>query len=290
MQTQQHEDKTYVIVTDADADKAGAQTYWSLAGEVNREEMFLAMTKHGLDHEPRLVEPETALGRALSCLKGRRRFLRNIRKGRWAVVEEGIDVTRDTLKHWEGPIVSLDKVGRPVLENATMEEAKAVREAYARALDILDTNDISHWLLTAVSRLTGVGLRKGGGIYYVPPSRMPEWRKHIEVLAECAPDCSVYTIPMIKMTADGARAILDSLTGETIDEADALTAEVLDGSLGVRGLDNRAASSRALLAKVSEYEHLLGTRVDRLRDVIAKLDVDIVAAKLAAEAAAEEGS
>jgi hypothetical protein len=290
MKNMQSIDRQFVVVTDDAADAAGATTWWSLAGEAERDALLREMKARGIEHHPRLVEPETALGRAVGCLRGKRRIVRSIRKGKWAVIEEELDVSREKLRHWEGPTVFIDKVGRAVLENSTDEEAHQVREAYAHALDVLDTNDLSHWLLTAVERFGGIGLRRTGGIYYVPPQRMKEWRQFIEVLAIVAPKCTVYTVPTVRLTADGARAILDSLTTEVEDAAEKLSQEVIGGDLGIRGLDNRAESSRQLLSKVSQYEELLGTRIEKLRTLIEKLDVDVAAARLAAEALADEAA
>lgn len=279
-----------MVVTEAPQsdDAAGAQTYWSLAGEANRDKLVAESMARGLTHEPRLVEPETAIGRAVRLLGGKRRIVRSVRKGKWAVIEEELEVSRDRLRHWDGPTIELDKIGRPVFTGATAEEAQQVREAYANALDTLDTTDMSHWLLTALERLNAVGLRKSGGIYYVPPHRMAAWRKFIEVLTVVAPQSVVYTIPTVRMTADGARAILDSLTSEVEEQTDKLTADVVSGQLGLRGLNNRGDQSAALLAKVSQYESVLGQRLERLRTIIGKLDVDVAGARLAAEALEDE--
>ncbi len=283
-------EKEFVIVEDAHEDIAGATTWWSLSGEADRTQLEVEAKVRGIGRKPRLIEPETALGRAVATLRGKRRIIRPIRRGKWAVVEEELDITKEKLRHWEGPTVELDKVGRAVLTNATPEEAQQVRETYSRGLDILDVNDISDWLLRCVEDLGGIALRKGGGIYYVPPSGMKTWRLVIDALSVVAPACSVYCPPTVRMTKDAARALIDSLTTDIEERAESVTADVLSGDLGVRALDNRAERSRELLSKVSEYENLLGTRLERLRNVIGKLDVDVAAAKLAAEALQEDAS
>jgi hypothetical protein len=277
-------EREFVAVTDAHVDAAGAQTWWSLTGESDRNALIAEAKARGIEHTPRIVEPETALSRAVRELRGKRRIVRSIRKGKWAVIEESLDISRDMLKHWDGPTIELDKIGRPVLTNATMEEAQQVKESYQHALNVLDTTDLSSWLLDGLQRLNAIGLRKTGGIYYVHPVRMPEWRAYIEVLAVVAPACTVYLIPTIRMTADGAKAILDSLAREVEEEVASVTAEIVGGELGVRGLENRAKESGALLGKVTQYESLLGERMEKLRDLIGKLDVDVAAAKLSAEA------
>jgi len=283
-------EREFVVATEADTDAAGASTFWSLGGEADRTQLIAAAMVNGITNMPRLIEPETAIGRAVECLRGKRRIVRSIRKGKYAVVEEELDLSRDKLKHWEGPTIELDKIGRPTFDGATDDEVQLVLEGYAKALEALDTNDISHWLLTGLERLNAVVLRRSGGFYYVPPANMPEWRKYAEVLKEVAPLCTVYFLPTVRMTADGARAILDGLTAEVVEAADAITDELVTGELGLRKLGNRAESSAQLLRKVTQYEFILGERMEKLRNVIGRLDLDVAAATLAAEAMADEAS
>jgi hypothetical protein len=277
-----------MIVSDGDL-AAGASTFWGLRGEANRADLVSALRLHDLgDYLPKAVEAETALRRAVGVLRGKRRLIRPIKRGVWAVVEEALDVTKENLKHWPGPTVRLDKVGRAVLENATTEEAQQVRDAYDHYLDVLDTTDVSGWLLTQLDRLTAVGLRPGGGFYYVPPSRVAEWLAIRAALADAHPQHQVYLMPTVRMTEDGARAILDALVTEVSTKIDDVTAELVSGDLGLRALDTRSDQSKALLAKVTQYENLLDSKLETLRANIAKLDVDMVAAVLAAEALRDE--
>jgi hypothetical protein len=287
-------EREYIAVEDG-TDNAGAQTFWSLAGDTSRKDLEAASLVRGIQRMPTIIEPETALRRAAEVLRTittgtSRCLIRPVRKGVWALVGEDVDLNKEALKYWQGPTVSLNMIGRPSLKNASAEEATAVVEAYDLALETLTTDDVSRWLLEAVSRLGGIALRRTGGIYYLPPSAMPTWRRHIEALTEVSPTSCVYVIPTVKMTSDAARAILDSLVTDVTEAADELTSEVLSGELGVRGLEFRAQKSGALLRKVSEYERIVGQRLEGLHAVIGKLDVDVAAAKLAAEAAADEES
>jgi hypothetical protein len=280
----------YAMVSGADEASAGATIWWRLYGDLDRSELLKQLVARGFDAErcPSPVEPETALRRAVGELRGKRRLIRPIKRGVWAVLEESVDVAAEKLKHWDGPTIRLDKIGRAVLENATQDEAELVTSAYMRYLDALTTEDIASWLIGQAYRLGAVALRESGGIYYVPPSRWPEWAGLTAALEAAHPKHSCYSMPTYKLNASGARAILDSLTAEVEVEADKISRDILSGDLGVRALDTRGDKGRALLTKVEEYEGLVGERLEKLRDVVAKLQVDVAAAKLAAEAAKED--
>jgi hypothetical protein len=199
-------------------------------------------------------------------------------------VEEEVDDINDRLKHWDGPTITLDKLGRPAFKNATPEEAQQVVGAYSYYLTAMTAEDISSWLSKQVDRLSAVSLRYGGGIYYLPPHSMPEWRDIGDALREAAPSHTIHNIPTIRMTTDGAKAILDCLSAEIEYRMGKVSEKVISGELGVRGLNTRKEETQELLAKVVQYEGIMGERLDTLRNHLAKLETDVVAATLAAEA------
>ncbi|HYM54906.1 MAG TPA: hypothetical protein VES97_06050 [Solirubrobacteraceae bacterium] len=282
--------KKFIMVSGADESVAGATVWWRLLGDVDRQKLLDALTARGFGPErcPDPVEPETALRRAVGELRGKRRLVRPIKRGVWAVVDESVDLSAEELKHYEGPKVRLDKIGRAELENATPDEAELVKRSYGRYLDALTTEDVASWLIHQAQRLGAVSLREHGGIYYLPPSRWPEWSGITDALQSAHPRHACYSMPTFKLSAGGARAILDSLTAEVEADVDAIQDDVLSGDLGVRALETRGEKGRLLLAKVEEYEALVGERLEKLRAAVAQVQVDVAAAKLAAEAARED--
>lgn len=281
----------FVAVTDAEEAKAGAQVWWTLRGECDRAKLVAELAARGIQHMPKVVEPETAIRRAVACLRGKRRLVRPLkRRGAWAVVDESLDDLNEKLTHWQGPTIALDKIGRAVFKNASDEEAAQVRTAYDHYLDALDTTDVSSWLIQMAERCSAIRLRGGGGIYYIPPHRWPEWQNAIDALTAVHAEHHVYSIPTIRMTAQGARAILDCLTEEITQQIEKTQEEVISGDLGVKALETRYDGSLDLLRKVSEYEALLERPLQTLRDQIANLSTNVAAAKLAAEALRDEAS
>lgn len=284
-------EKEFVVVAEGEEATAGATIWWRLHGECDRAKLVDELTARGIQHMPKVVEPETAIRRAVGCLRGKRRLVRPLKKrGSWAVIEEELDDVKEKLKHWQGPTVSLDKIGRAVFSNASAEEAQQVRAAYDRYLDVLDTADVSSWLISQAERLGAIGLREGGGIYYLPPQRMGEWRLIVEALSSAHPEHHVYMVPTVRMTQEGARAILDSLTYEIEQQVAKTKDEVISGDLGVRALENRFDETNDLLRKVTMYEQLIEQPLQKLRDTIASLSADVVAAKAAAEALKDDAS
>jgi hypothetical protein len=282
------EDREFVMVSDGD-DSAGATVWWRLRGDCDRLALVVALSARGLEARgPVTHAPEVALRRAVGVLRGTRRLIRPLKRGSWAVVEEELKPSGEELKHWTGPTVSLDMIGRAVLKNASAEEATQVKEAYAYHLDALTTEDVSSWLITQVEHCGAVGLREGGGIYYLPPTAMSLWNALVEALGQASPKHTVYKVPTVRMTSDGARAIMDSLQAEAEAEVQRIDKDLSGGTLGVKALETRAEDAQSLLEKVEVYERLLDTRLEALRQTIADIQTDVVTAKLAAEAAAEE--
>lgn len=283
--------KEFVAVQGADEALAGAQVMWTLRGELDRAALVTELTARGVQLMPKVVEPETAIRRAVACLRGKRRLVRPLKKkGSWAVIEEELDDFHEKLKHWQGPTISLDKIGRAVFTNASAEEAQLVRKAYDHYLDVLDTTDVSSWLIALADRCSAISLRGGGGIYYIPPHRWGDWSNAVEALTTVHPKHDVFSIPTIRMTPQGARAIVDSLTNEILQQVEKTSNEIISGELGVKALENRYEESFDLLRKVTEYEKLLEAPLQSLRDTIADLGSKAAAAKLAAEALKDEAS
>lgn len=277
-----------VHISEAD-DSAGATIWWRLRGDVDRQQLSVELDKRWLKNQrPDPHSPEVAIRRAASVLTGKRRFLRSIKKGLWALVEEAVEVSGDALKHWQGPTVTINKIGQPVVKNATQEEVDDVVKSYEYHLDALTTEDVSSWLIGQAERLGAVALRTGGGIYYLPPKAMKEWADVVaSVHAASEGRHTVYKVPSVRMTTDGARAILDSLKEELEKKIGAIKGDLDGGQFGVVGLENRADTARDMLAKVGEYEALLGSPLEDLREALAELQAQVAASILAAESSEE---
>src|SRR5262245_9986978 len=82
------EGREFVVVQDGD-DSAGATVWWRLRGDCDRAALSAALESAHLGYRtPAPHSPEIALRRAISVLRGKRRLIRPLRRGAWAVVEE----------------------------------------------------------------------------------------------------------------------------------------------------------------------------------------------------------
>lgn len=285
----------FVIVDGAD-DVAGATTWWRLRAEVPRADMQRSVQEpDGLDAIALPVpEPEVALRRAVAEQRERRRLVRTVSPGVWAVVDEAVVADRGaaTLRHAVTLTVQLDAVGRLRAHNhlgsllSADDDARVgeLMRSYQRHLVTLTPEDLSAWLIDNARRLDGVSLRPGGGIYYLPPRSVGRWRALTAALAQCSVQENVALIvPTIRMTVDGASAILEALTQELADEVTRLRREVISAELGPRALETRAARAQEMLRRVERYEQVVDRPTDLARELIDNLNADITAAKLAAQ-------
>jgi len=278
-----------VAVSDSTDPNVGASVWWKLKGEVTVVALADALTALGLaSHAPEGLSPEVALTRAVATLRGPGRRVRKLRQaGAWLVTDEVEDVAREDLDYSKRLTVRLDAIGRVKVQGGSWQEEADVVAAYEHHQGHLDTQDISGWLIEQATRIGAVGLREGGGIYFVPAPAMYEWRLFGEALKACAPDSTVYALPTMRGD-EALRAVVDSLATEVEAEVAKVGGQVISGALGVRGLNNRAQEARGMADKVRRYESLLGTNLTKLVEAVEKLDMQIVAATLAAEAQAEE--
>jgi len=276
-----------VAVTDAHADSCGAVVWWRLSGEVPVDRLAAAWQLRGLDPDLLPGEPSPAkrVRRAVDQVArarlGRHLVRPLVGPSSWAVVDE--TATADDLDYRIAFRARLD--GDDLEVDGPVQYAEQLRDAYEHHRAHLSSNDVSKWLLDAMARLRAVGLRQGGGIYFVPRDRVPELRTIASVLADVSGH-EVYEVPALK-SDEAVRAILHAVLDEADQELGRIGREMEDGELGERALKGRQRRCGDLLDKVADYERLLGESMDGIRERVTGLQAEIVAAALAA--GAEEG-
>lgn len=162
----------------------------------------------------------------------------------------------------------------------------AVAERYDELSTVFPGGAVGHALIKAVRKLDGVALRPTGGVYWLPPDGLEQFRKLAEA-AEAAGGTTVYLL-QTQFDDRAAVAVRDGLEAEVR----AAVADILDrlaaGDLGKKGIEGRRAKARVLLAKVRRYEELLGTILTDVREAVGEVEVAAAAAELAL--AAEEAT
>jgi hypothetical protein len=268
-----------VFALDESTNAAGALVYWRLEGEVDPKELGLHWKLAGLDPDllPSTPAPSTALARTMRERAEHRKLVRPLEeRGSHALVREvvsGIDLSYDVALR-----VKLDVAGRVVIEPEDHPLGPKIRASYDHHLEVCAADDIGGWLVGLVAEVDGVAMRERGGIYFVPPTKLPLWQAMTAALRKVS-NHRMFELPAV--TAGSAvEAILDAISQEAEADATKMEAELLSDELGGRALASRVSKTEALEAKVTRYESLLGTKLDVLRDRLEALRANLTVAIL----------
>ncbi len=278
-----------VVAVDNHVPSAGAIVWWRLSGRVDFDTLEAAWVAAGLNPEelPSSCSPTVALRRAAGELREKHRLVRPLgRDAGFAVVRESIDDGHEP-DYDVICKVTLDEVGRAkvtkvsgsdsVVNNINIE----VQAAYERSLGSLETEDFSHWLVKLMPKLDAVGLRYGGGIYFVPPFAMAKLEGAVLVLRSVT-EHVINRVPAMK-SEDAVDAILDAVAQEAEVEAAAMEKDLEEAKLGKRGYENRIQSCDEMEGKVARYEELLGRSLETMRERLETLRANLTVAVLKAD-------
>lgn len=272
---------TKVVAVTESVATAGAIIWWRLNGTVDHEELCAAWADAGLPEKltPSSPSAARALTRAMNELQDRTHIVRPLPKGGLALVQETADTEANDLGHAvlltaeldaNGDVKMLFKGEDPAGGMALPDPSnirKRLFSAFGKHRLALSTTDISEWLAVVVHKhLDAVSLRDKGGIYFVPATSMEEWAKIVKVLREVSGHF-IAEIPAMK-SAEAVAAILDAIEREAETEVARMMEELGDGALKKRALEGRVRLCQSLDAKVTSYEGLLGTHLDKLRERI----------------------
>ena len=265
---------------------AGATVWWVLQGGVAIDKLRQEWLAQGLPEQwlPEVASIDKRLSRAVGAVTELRKLARPIeRRGHWGIVDEVVEGEGDsaTLRH---DVVLRCRVVKGVVEYSDPWHpiAGEIAQAFARQEGLLHRDDLALWLADVVKAMYGIAMKPRGGMYYVLPERVDQWRKVCEVIkAANAGNC--YTLPTLK-GEEATRAVLDALVYDVESEAEGY-AETFD-SVGARALKARVKDCDALLDRLTQYEGLLGGTLDKVRSKVQTVQFAAVTAAYAAEAAA----
>lgn len=280
------------IVTDTEVKAAGAVVFWRLSGAVNLEDLTAAWTGAGFDPDmlPANPTPAVALKRAMEEIKDKNHIVRPLPNGGLALVREyKTDV--GSLDYEVVLRATVDKVGRfvasvaPALGADSMYEALAskAKTSYGFHLETLSTTDISTWLTALMGKLQAVGLRDMGGIYFVPRFTLATWERMVACIREVS--ASVVSFIPAMPTSEALDAITEAITQEAANMIQAVEDDINTGNLGERALKTRQKSAEECERKITQYEGILGKRLEDIRANLTTLSERVNQAILSAEAA-----
>lgn len=272
-----------MAVPDAGTAPVGAVTWWRLSGTVEVTALYDAWAAAGLHDDllPNAPSEQVALRRALEAYEGPHTKVVVLPKGAgYAVVDESFRPGEDGKPEPEYVTRFKAWLGENGVTTSKRDEVKALARKVVDAQLHLTVADMSAWLVKRAAAVDAIRLRDTGGIYFVPQAHRAMWLRIADVLTQVS-SSRIYEIPALH-TKNAVEAVLVMLQ-EEVDEALArIESEIDSGDLGARALNTRRAECEAKLVKLSSYEHLLGSRLDTLRESITALDARVVEAAIVA--------
>jgi hypothetical protein len=285
-----------VIAISEMSKSAGLITWWKLGGEIDLDSLAAAWRTAGLSEEalPLQSSPTVALRRALERLFVKPNqgvdLQRIAPKGRspggFAVVrfsqEDSEDALQDLVFNTKFKVWLEDGIVNVACNERSKDELRrAIWQAFQEEQQKVSAHDLSAWLVRRVEAVGAVRLREGGGVYFVPDTRVQVWRT-IAAVFESVSTSTIYEIPAMR-SSRAVTAILDALVAEAQHEAARMNGELDQAALGERAIASRQESCKALLSKVAEYEKLLGTKMEALHGMLGVLQSRLIEAALVAE-------
>mgnify|MGYP003632057327 CR=1 FL=1 len=151
---------------------------------------------------------------------------------------------------------------------------------YTNEMSTCARHKVARCLTRIVTHLNGVALRDRGGLYWLPQSKMATFGDVARVVQNAGSN-SVYTVRTAHDT-ESVRAICDALTNEVNSELDTINADIMGGDIKKRAMKSRQERAVNLRSQVAEYESILGTALDSLKDRCDEADTAAATTILAA--------
>jgi len=288
--------KLAVVAVSEMSRSAGLITWWRLGGDVDLDSLASAWRSAGLPASalPSQASPTVALRRALDRLfvkPSKDIALQRIAPkggsiGGFAVFQISQEDSEDRL---QDPVFSTqfkvwleDGVVHAACGRASnVELRRTVWKAFQEEQQKVSAHDLSTWLVRRVEDVGAVRLREGGGVYFVPDTRVEDWRTVADVFEEVSAS-TIYEIPAMR-SSRAVSAILDALVAEAQQEAAKMNGELDQAALGERAITSRQESCKALISKVRDYEKLLDTKIESLHTTLSVLQARLIEASMVAE-------
>jgi hypothetical protein len=273
-----------VAVEQEMADAAGILVYWSLCDSVYLEDLRDALSNEGL--ESWLPEPptlETSAHRAAQTCAGsgkgsRRMLVRPLRRrGAWDIVEETVekqDDGKDKLNHQALVRVEIEqtdngkqlKVGpfrHSDLRPTTQALVDRIRRLTPALQGMLSSTDISSWLLSILDkRVSAVGLRQRGGIYFIPRDQVETWH-HVVGALRAISSHQLFEIPAMR-SDEAVEAVLAAVRREAQEKLQQMEDYLCGDKVSTRGINAWTRDLEKIREKTARYAALLGEELPDL--------------------------
>ncbi len=269
-----------------DIDTGGAISYWTLS-ETPVTALEEAWLYAGLDPDllPPTPSPTEALRIAMRSETRYQLLARSVSSTRWVLKRENVDAAGTDLDWETVAAAEVHSDSGELVVHAAEPLASSVRAAYEHALTHHTATKLSGFVVRQCRAHAAVGLRDTGGIYYVPPGYVDDWRDFAAALSDANSRSHVFLIPAMRGD-DAVRAVTSALEADITGHVTKMRDEAAKG-LAVATLTRRLRACETLRAKVAAYRGLLGSATDAVDASVRGLAQHLAALKLAAAAKAK---
>lgn len=274
-----------IAVSDQSVENAGEITYCRITGSIDLDRLAQVWSEAGLPEYllPKRPSAESSLKTALQSVKcGKRQLLRPLQGiTGFALVDE--TAFADNLDYDTEGMLRAKVVKSPLSEPTLKFQPEdhplvyPVRQMYERVQNHLQGSQVGAWLWNKLAfDCRAVSLRETGGVYFIPRSELPRWRKFTKAIQQ-ASDVKIFAIPAV-CAEEAVDAVFDALMQEVNQQVATIGHNLT--SAGKRALSTRRARSELLKSKVEHYESLFSRELPNLKQQIDDLTSDISTASI----------
>lgn len=149
-----------------------------------------------------------------------------------------------------------------VIDDPSM--AEAVLGWVEAARKKVDSTAVGEGLTRVVEALRGVKIRDAGGAYWLPPASVGRWVALKEALEQAGRPVRMREFEQAA-TARTVAAVIDSVSSHVDSSIDKMLTAIESGELGERALAAKEQEAMDLADQLTEYEAVLGTKLDEIR-------------------------
>ena len=268
-----------IIATTDGSAASGVITYWRLEGKLKLTRLKEAWLARGLKEEevPGTPGMNTVLRRALETVAPQGSTIKSLKESEGYTVLRRTD-ERDAKQTWRSTMSAwFDTAGRLQVDGA---DHAAIEQAIDAEADLLHPTDVSPWLVRQAEKCAAVGLREGGGFYFIPAGS-DRWESVRDVLKSVSKH-TIYLVPAMR-SEEAANAVLDALTDEVKTTVNHLT-EALAEATTMRGIESKINKCSRVIGKIDLYDKALDMRLTFLREAMEELQSKFVQASVKLDA------
>lgn len=290
----------FLIVENGQHQKLGDFVWWSLSrvqypwADLQDQFRQNGLQENWLPQEP---NPKSAYLGAVRCVKERglgdeigskvlvRKILENSEKIIHGVVLETPDERAETLSYaTENKITFFKDPSTRLIMEAEIHDRifQKIQSEYAWRCYCVDAVDVSRMLVNIIESLSGVTVRKKGGVYFVPRMYASIVQNLISIVSTMGNSC-VFAVPVVD--AESVRKTMFRVfKDEMISDLHEAKQELHEAMAAGKKIDLNVRLERYKTArdKAKMYEDLLKITAEDVHGLISAMEQDVRAALMAA--------